>query len=84
MGDFIFYSREKGAAAMPLLLFCFRGVDPAPVDVQQFAEISNLSKVHLSLYLCRFEGLLFFQIFCVEDSKNNGVAKDYRNYTTGR
>ena len=82
MGDFIFYSREKGAAAMPLLLFCFRGVDPAPVDVQQFAEISNLSKLHPSLYLYGFEGLSFFG-FCANEPKNDGVLNDYCNYITG-
>ena len=54
---------KKGAAVVTLLLFCSAIFDLALVDVQQFGEISNLSKVLLTLYLCGFMRLSFFDFF---------------------
>lgn len=50
--------------------------------IQQFAEISNLSKLNPSLYLYGFEGLSFFG-FCANEPKNDDVLNDYCNYITG-
>ena len=69
---------------LPLLLFDSAILDLALVDVQQFAEIINLSKLGLTLYLYGFKELSFLQNFCVIDLENDGVLNDCCNYITGR
>ena len=54
---------------MTLLFFDF-----ALVNVQQLAEISNLSKLHLALYLYRFEGLHFLEDFVQTTTKDNYIS----------
>ena len=60
---------------LSLLLVDSAILDLALADVQQFAEISNLSKVDLALCLCGFEGLSFRGNFCVNESESSGVGE---------
>ena len=67
---------------LPLLLIDSAIFYFALVDIQQFAEIINLSKLHPVLYLYGFEGISFLRFFCVKGHKNDGVLKNYNNYIT--
>lgn len=66
--------RSNGGAAAPLVL---SGFDLKLVNVQQSAEIINLSKLPQVLYLCGFEGLSFLQFFCINESENGSFAEGY-------
>ena len=54
---------------VPLLLVDLAIFDFALVDVQQFAEIINLSKPSQTFYLCGFEAIFSFEKFLFDRTK---------------
>ena len=44
------------------------------VDIEKFAEISNLSKLPQALCLCGFDDLSFLRIICVDHPENDGFG----------